>query len=207
MCDNKGSLIVISGFSGSGKGTIVSELINRYDGYVVSVSVTTRKPRENEIYGMHYFFKTESEFELMIERGELIEYAKYVDNYYGTPKEYVENMLKAGKNVILEIEVVGAKKIKELYNDAVTVFVMPPNIAKLKDRLENRGTEDESVLKQRLNRSKEELEYTKYYDYILINDKLDFAVEDIHSIVCAHKHKMKFNEEFLRKIKSELEKV
>ncbi len=207
MCDNKGSLIVISGFSGSGKGTIVSELINRYDGYVVSVSATTRKPRENEIYGMHYFFKTESEFELMIERGELIEYARYVDNYYGTPKEYVENMLKAGKNVILEIEVIGAKKIKELYNDAVMVFVMPPNIAKLKDRLENRGTEDESVLKQRLNRSKEELEYTKYYEYILINDKLDFAVEDMHSIVCAHKHKMKFNEEFLRKIKSELDRV
>lgn len=207
MCDNKGSLIVISGFSGSGKGTIVSELINRYDGYVVSVSATTRKPRENEIYGMHYFFKTESEFELMIERGELIEYARYVDNYYGTPKEYVENMLKAGKNVILEIEVIGAKKIKELYNDAVMVFVMPPNIAKLKDRLENRGTEDESVLKQRLNRSKEELEYTKYYEYILINDKLDFAVENIHSIVCAHKHKTKFNEEFLRKIKSELDRV
>ena len=207
MCDNKGSLIVISGFSGSGKGTVVSELINRYDGYVVSVSATTRKPRENEIYGKHYFFKTEAEFEQMIERGELIEYARYVDNYYGTPKEYVENMLKAGKNVILEIEVIGAKKIKELYNDAIMVFVMPPDIAKLKDRLENRATEDKNVLMQRLNRAKEELEYTKYYDYILINDKLDFAVEDIHSIVCAHKHKMKLNDEFLRKIKGELDKV
>lgn len=207
MCDNKGSLIVISGFSGSGKGTIVSELINRYDGYVVSVSATTRKPRENEIYGKHYFFKTEAEFEQMIERGELIEYARYVDNYYGTPKEYVENMLKAGKNVILEIEVIGAKKIKELYNDAIMVFVMPPDIAKLKDRLENRATEDKNVLMQRLNRAKEELEYTKYYDYILINDKLDFAVENIHSIVCAHKHKIEFNGEFLHRIKCELDNV
>ncbi len=207
MFDNKGNLIIVSGFSGCGKGTIVSELINRYDGYVVSVSATTRKPRVNEVYGMHYFFKTEAEFEEMIKNGDLIEYARYVDNYYGTPKVYVENMLQAGKNVILEIEVVGAKKIKELYNDAVTIFVMPPSIAKLKDRLKNRATEDENSLKERFDRSKEELKYARYYDYILVNDNLDFAVEDMHSIVCAHKHKTKFNEEFLDEIKNELDKV
>lgn len=201
---NKGSLVVISGFSGSGKGTIVSELLSRYDGYALSISATTREPREGEIYGTHYFFKTRSEFEAMIKNNELIEYATYVDNYYGTPKKYVEDMLNAGKNVILEIEVVGATKIKDLYHEAQMIFIMPPSIKALKNRLSNRGTEAEEIINSRLLRAKSEFEHINAYDYIVINDKLDFAVEEIHSIVCANKNRLNLNKEFLSDIEQEL---
>lgn len=180
---NKGSLIVISGFSGSGKGTIVRELLKRYDNYCLSVSATSRKPRENEKDGIHYFFKTKDEFRQMIDNNELIEYAEYVGNYYGTPKKYVEDMIAAGKNIILEIEVVGAKAVKDIYPDTQMIFVTPPCISVLRERLIGRETESIEVIDSRLCKASEELQYIDNYDYIIVNDKLDEAVQSIHSII------------------------
>ena len=137
---SKGVLTVVSGFSGAGKGTVMKRLLEKYDDCALSISVTTRKPREGEVDGREYFFKTREEVEMMIEAGELLEYAQYVDNYYGTPRPYVEEMLSQGKNVILEIEIQGAMKIKEMIPDAVLAFVTPPTFEELKKRLVGRGT-------------------------------------------------------------------
>ena len=144
----KGVLLIISGPSGSGKGTIVERLVDDL-GYRVSISATTRNPRPNEENGVHYFFKTKEEFEKMIEAGELLEHACFCDNYYGTPKEYVERQLVEGNNIILEIEVQGALQVKKKYNDAVLIFTMPPTIAELRRRLVNRGTEDMETIDKR----------------------------------------------------------
>ena len=138
--DKEGILIVVSGFSGAGKGTIMKELLEKYDNYALSVSATTRKPRPGEEEGKAYFFKTREEFEKMIAKDELIEYARYVENYYGTPRMYVEEQLKAGKDVILEIEIQGALKVKEKFPDTLLLFVTPPTAAELKRRLAGRGT-------------------------------------------------------------------
>ena len=145
----KGVLLIISGPSGSGKGTIVERLVDDL-GYRVSISATTRNPRPNEENGVHYFFKTKEEFEKMIEAGELLEHACFCDNYYGTPKEYVERQLGEGNNIILEIEVQGALQVKKKYNDAVLIFTMPPTIAELRRRLVNRGTEDMETIEKRI---------------------------------------------------------
>ena len=141
----KGVLLIISGPSGSGKGTIVEQFVSEL-GYCVSISATTRNPRPNEKDGIHYFFKTKEEFEKMIARDELIEYARYVENYYGTPKQYVMEQLEAGKDVILEIEIQGALKVKEKYPDTLLMFVTPPSAQVLKDRLVGRGTETAEVI-------------------------------------------------------------
>ena len=138
--EEKGILIVVSGFSGSGKGTIMKELLKKYENYALSISATTRNPRVGEENGREYFFKSVEEFEKMIAKDELIEYAKYVDNYYGTPREYVEEQMKAGKDVILEIEIQGALKVREKFPDALLLFVTPPSAQELKKRLVNRGT-------------------------------------------------------------------
>ena len=148
----KGILMVLSGFSGAGKGTLVKGLLERYDNYALSVSATTRKPRAGEEDGKAYFFKTVEEFENMIEEDSFIEYAKYVDNYYGTPKEYVQKKLDEGKDVILEIEIQGALKVKKAYPDTLLLFVMPPSAALLRERLTGRGTESEDVIASRLAR-------------------------------------------------------
>ncbi len=201
----RGILIVFSGFSGSGKGTIVRELISRYRSYYsLSVSATTRLPRATEKDGREYFFKTREEFEKMIEKKELIEYALYVDNYYGTPKAYVEEQLDAGKDVILEIEMQGAGKVKEMFPDALLMFVAPPDAQTLKERLLGRGTEELQVVEARLSRAYEEAFLVEAYDYLLINDTVDRCVEEFHSIVRNEHRKVLRNQEFITRIKEEL---
>lgn len=198
----KGVLLIISGPSGSGKGTIVESLVDDL-GYRVSISATTRNPRPNEENGVHYFFKTKEEFEKMIEAGELLEHACFCDNYYGTPKEYVERQLGEGNNIILEIEVQGALQVKKKYNDAVLIFTMPPTIAELRRRLVNRGTEDMETIDKRIKRAEEELEYLPQYDYIVINDTVEQAVRDVDCIVRAEKMRCGRNPELKNKFKGD----
>ena len=162
----KGILIVVSGFSGSGKGTIMRELLKKYDNYALSVSATTRAPRPGEEEGREYFFKSTEEFEKMIAKDELIEYARYVDNYYGTPRVYVEEQLEAGKDVVLEIEIQGALKVKEKFPDTLLLFVTPPSAQELRSRLVGRGTETMNVIEYRMSRAKEEAEGMEKYDYL-----------------------------------------
>ncbi|MBO5372154.1 MAG: guanylate kinase [Lachnospiraceae bacterium] len=201
----KGILIVFSGFSGSGKGTVMKELINRYsDYYALSISATTRNPREGEENGREYFFKTREEFEKMIENNELIEYASYVENYYGTPKAYVEEQLKAGKDVILEIEIQGALKVKEMFPDTLFMFVTPPSAEELKRRLIGRGTESIEVVEARLSRAFEESLGMEAYDYLIVNDTVDACVEEVHSIIQNEHSKIFRNQEFINRIREEL---
>lgn len=181
--NHKGLLIVISGFSGAGKGTLVKKLTSEYQNYALSVSMTTRNPREGEEHGREYFFVSKEEFEEKIQQEGLIEYANYCGNYYGTPKDYVVSMLEAGKNVILEIEIQGAMKIKEKFPQAVLLFVMSPSVAELKRRLIGRGTESQEVIEKRLFRAKEEAVGIEEYDYIIVNDDLDTCVKELHQLV------------------------
>jgi guanylate kinase len=184
---HEGVLIVLSGFSGAGKGTIVKRLMSQYDNYALSISMTTRAPREGELDGREYFFSTKEDFEKRIEENGLIEYACYCGNYYGTPKDYVQKMLKEGKDVILEIELQGAMKVKEQFPQALLLFVMPPSAEILKERLTGRGTETAEVIESRLARASEESEGIEQYDYIVVNDVLDECVERVHRIIdCAH---------------------
>ena len=201
----KGVLLIISGPSGSGKGTIVEQLVSEL-GYCVSISATTRNPRPNEKDGIHYFFKTKEEFEKMIDNGELLEHAAFCGNYYGTPKKYVEEQLESGKNIILEIEVQGALQVKKKYNDAVLIFTMPPTLTELRRRLEFRGTETKEVIGARINRAEEELEFLPDYDYIVINDTVDEAVKDVDCIVKAERMKCSRNPELKNKFKGVVNK-
>lgn len=199
----KGVLLIISGPSGSGKGTIVERLVSDL-GYSISISATTRSPRPNEKDGVHYFFKTKESFEKMIDDEELLEYACFCGNYYGTPKRYVEEQLEAGRNIILEIEVQGALQVKEKYNDAVLIFTMPPTLTELRRRLENRGTEDKETIDKRMKRAEEELEYLPKYDYLVINDTVDEAVKDVDIIVKAERMKCSRNPELKKKFKGDV---
>ena len=184
----KGILTVVSGFSGSGKGTIMKRLITDYDNYALSVSATTRAPRisstgESEQEGVDYFFISQDEFVRMIDNDELIEYARYQGNYYGTPRKYVEEQLAAGKDVILEIEVQGASKVKAKLPGTVLIFVTPPTAEELACRLRKRGTETEEQIRGRLRRATEEAEYMPAYDYLLVNDDLDETVAKLHGVI------------------------
>ena len=182
--EKKGILVVVSGFSGSGKGTIMKELLKKYpEQYALSISATTRQPREGETDGVEYFFKETKEFEQMIADGELLEYAQYVDNYYGTPKAYVEKQLADGKDVILEIEIQGALKVKKQFPQTLLLFVTPPSAEILKERLIGRGTEDMEIINKRLSRACEEAEGIENYDYLVINDDLDICVEEVHQMI------------------------
>lgn len=202
---HKGILIVVSGFSGAGKGTLMKQLVHAYDTYALSVSMTTRKPRPGEQEGREYFFVNREEFEEKIVNNGLVEYAQYCDNYYGTPREYVEKQLEKGKDVILEIEIQGALKIKEKFPTALLLFVMPPSAAELKKRLEGRGTESLEVIKKRLMRASEEAEGIENYDYIVINDKLEECVSQMHSLIQAAHFSPSRNEEFIENMRKELE--
>ncbi|MFI3200795.1 MAG: guanylate kinase, partial [Eubacteriales bacterium] len=181
--NEKGVLVVVSGFSGAGKGTLMKSLVNQYDNYALSVSMTTRDKREQEVEGQSYFFVSQEEFLEKIQEDKLIEYASYCGNYYGTPREYVMNQLEQGKNVILEIEIQGALKIKGKYPNALLLFVMPPSANELKSRLVGRGTETIEVIDARLSRATEEAEGIEEYDYFVVNDRLEECVEQIHAII------------------------
>lgn len=201
----KGILIVVSGFSGSGKGTLMKELMKRYEEkYALSVSATTRTPRNGEVDGREYFFKTHNEFEKMIAKKELIEYAKYVDNYYGTPKAYVEEQLYSGRDVILEIEIQGALKVKEQFPEALLLFVTPPDAETLRKRLVGRGTETMDVIESRMAQAGREAQGMEQYDYLVINDDLDTCVEEMHQIILSEHHRSSRNKEFIQAIKKEL---
>lgn len=202
-----GSLVIISGFSGAGKGTVVKELMANYDCYALSISATTRSPRQGEENGREYFFKTKEEFEELIRQDALYEYAQYVSNYYGTPKAYVQEQLAAGKDVILEIEVQGALKVKEKNPEALLLFITPPSAQVLRDRLVGRGTETEDVINDRMNRAAEESALMEKYDYLVINDKLDDCVKEVHQLIQREHLKMSANQDMVAKIKKELKEM
>ncbi len=204
MIKEKGILIVISGFSGAGKGTLMKRLLQTYDNYALSISMTTRQPREGERDGVEYFFASKEEFEENIGRDGFIEYACYCGNYYGTPKKYVEEQLQAGKDVILEIEIQGALKVKEQFPESLLLFVTPPCAAELQRRLVGRGTETADVIAKRLARASEESEGIEAYDYIVVNDDLDVCVEELHTLVNAARRAPIRRTEFIKEIREEL---
>lgn len=183
MITEKGVLTVLSGFSGTGKGTVVKELLRRHEQYALSVSATTRAPREGEVHGREYYFLTTEEFEQMIGEGAFYEYARYVDHYYGTPKAFVEEQLQKGKDVILEIEIQGALEIKRQNSDCLLIFLIPPSAEELKARLAGRGTESEDVIMARLRRAVDEAEGVEAYDYILENNDLEECVNRLHGLI------------------------
>lgn len=184
---SKGLLIVVSGPSGAGKGTICAEYCKRHPDVFLSVSATTRVPRPGEQNGVHYFFYSKEEFEGMIQNNELLEWAQYCENFYGTPKKYVEQALNEGRDVILEIEVQGALNVQKQFQGGTFVFVLPPAPEVLADRLRGRNTETEEVVQKRLTRALEELPLMSHYDYVLENDQLEEAVNDLERIVRAEK--------------------
>ena len=203
--NNKGLLIIISGYSGTGKGTVVKRLLEKYDErYALSISATTREPRDGEIDGREYFFKSKEEFEEMIANEELIEHACYVDNYYGTPKSYVEDRLNEGRNVILEIEIQGALKVKELFPDSVLIFLLPPSVEELEKRLRSRGTETDELVNARLASAVVESESVYNYDYIVINDDIEECVDTINGIIPVEKLRVSHQRSFIKKIEDDL---
>lgn len=201
--NKQGILTVISGFSGAGKGTLVKALIEKHD-YCISVSATTRKPREGELHGREYFFLTREEFESMIKNDELIEWAEYVNNYYGTPKQYVQEQLMKGNDVILEIEIQGALKVRKQFPDALLLFVTPPSAKELETRLIGRGTEDLDTIKKRLARAVEEAVYMNDYDYIIVNDDLEACVDQTNQIITNEHNRTIHSKDLIIEIKEEL---
>lgn len=201
---DKGLLVIVSGFSGAGKGTLVKGLIKKYDNYALSISATTRKPREGETDGKEYFFLTNETFEKMISEDKLIEYARYVGNYYGTPKDYVERQLDEGKDVILEIEIQGAMKVKAKMPNTVLVFVSTKDAETLQSRLQGRGTETLEQIENRLSRAIEEADLMNGYDYLLINDDRELAIDELHSIIQNEHHKIAYNSDFIDRIQKDL---
>ena len=202
--NHQGILVVVSGFSGAGKGTLMKELLKRYDNYALSISATTRAPREGETDGKEYFFVTKEQFEKMRDERKLVEYAQYVNNYYGTPKEYVEQKMAEGKDVILEIEIQGALKVKKRFPDALLLFVTPPSAEELRRRLVGRGTETLEVINARLARAAEEASGMEAYDYLLINDDLDRCVEEMHQLIQLQHRKTSYHLDFLSKMREDL---
>ena len=202
-----GLIIVLSGFSGAGKGTIMKHLLKSHSGeFNLSISATTRQKRQGEEDGRDYFFKTREEFDAMIENGELLEYATFNGNSYGTPKSYVEQLVNEGKDVLLEIEIQGALQVKKIFPEAVLLFVMPPSADALKERLLGRGTETEEVVAQRLAISTKESQYMSQYDYLVVNDELENAVENVYSIISSEHLKTSRNVENINIIKEDLKK-
>lgn len=201
---SRGVLTVISGFSGAGKGTLMKRLTRDYDNYALSVSMTTRAPREGERDGIEYFFVDTQTFQERIQQGKMLEYACYCGNYYGTPRDYVQEQLESGRDVILEIEIQGALQIRKLMPDCLLLFVTPPSAAQLRRRLEGRGTETPEVIAQRLARAAEESEGIEAYDYIVINDDLEECVRQIHSMVQNARYTPARQETLIKEIRGEL---
>lgn len=200
---SKGILVVVSGFSGAGKGTVMKRLLEKYDDYALSISVTTRNPRPGEEDGREYFFRKREEFEKLIQEDALIEYAQYVENYYGTPRSYVEEQLQTGRNVILEIEIQGAMKVKKKIPEALLVFVTPPTVEELERRLRDRGTETAQVIADRLARAGEEAKGMDQYDYILVNDTVEECVDHLHQIIVSEHSRASRNTEFIADIQQQ----
>ena len=190
---SKGLLIIISGPSGVGKGTIIQKLLKSMPEIEFSVSATTRPPRENEVEGVHYFFITRSEFEKRIASGEFLEWAKVHDHYYGTPRSFVESKLKTGLDVVLDIDIQGGLQVRKTFPEGVFIFIVPPNFNELKARLEGRHTEKKEAIEKRLADAKEELKHLKEYDYLVPNDKLADATENIRAIIRAEKFRKSRN--------------
>jgi guanylate kinase len=204
VLDNKrGIVLVISGPSGSGKGSILSKIKEEDKKIVYSVSATTRLPRENEIDGLHYHFKTIEQFEKLIKNGEFIEWVSFCGNYYGTPLRQIKDSIDEGKDILLELEVEGAKKIKENIPESVLVFVMPPSYDELKSRISNRGTESKDSLKMRMESALNEIRVAKDYDYVIINDEIEEATKSLNALLLAEKLKVKRNVIFMNSILSE----
>lgn len=202
----KGILIVVSGFSGAGKGTIMKRLLEEYkEQYALSISATTRDPRPGEAHGNEYFFISTEQFEDMIRQDELIEYARYVNNYYGTPRIFVEEQLARGKDVILEIEIQGALKVKKKFPDTLLLFVTPPSAQELKNRLIGRGTEDEAAIHSRLSRAFEESQGIENYDYFVVNDDLEQCVAEVHEIIQSEHYRISRNMDMVKEMREELE--
>ncbi len=202
--DRKGIIIVVSGFAGTGKGTLMKRLISKYEGYALSVSATTRDPRPGEVDGREYFFVSNEEFEKLIREDGLIEHAGYVNHYYGTPREFVEEKLEQGIDVILEIEIQGALQIKEQYPEALLLFVMPPSAQELKKRLVGRGTETGEVIEKRLKRAVEESQGIEEYDFIVVNDDLEECVDRLHKIIEVAHCAPSRNLDFINTIRNQL---
>lgn len=205
MRKERGLLIVLSGPSGVGKGTVRKELFSQPNtNYEYSISMTTRLPREGEVDGVDYFFKTRTEFEALIEEGGLLEHAEFVGNYYGTPLAYVNETLEAGRDVFLEIEVQGAAQIREKAPDALFIFLAPPSISELRDRLVGRGTETEDVIAKRIATANEEVEMMNLYDYVVENDEVQNACERINAIIMAeHCRRERVEKRYLSMLKGE----
>ncbi len=183
MIDQKGILFILSGPSGVGKGTVRSKLFQQDTDLQYSISMTTRNMRQGEIDGVDYFYKSKTEFENLIENNQLLEYAQYVDNYYGTPRAYVEETLQKGKDVFLEIEVQGALQVKKTFPEGVFIFLFPPSLEELKNRIVNRGTESQELVINRLKEARKEIEMMDAYDYVVVNDEVEKAVNKVQAII------------------------
>lgn len=207
MDNEKGLLIVLSGPSGVGKGTVRKEIFDdSTTSYKYSISMTTRQMREGEVNGVDYFFKTKEEFEALIQEDQFIEYAEYVGNYYGTPVQYVKDTMAEGHDVFLEIEVEGAKQVRKKFPDALFIFLAPPSLDHLKERLIGRGTETDEKIQSRVNEARKEVEMMNLYDYVVVNDEVHLAKERIQSIVEAEHLKRERVEAIYRKMLLEAKK-
>ena len=200
MNKDQGLMVIISGPSGAGKGTVVKELLKISDTVKLSISATTRNPRAGEEDGKEYYFLKRETFKKMIEEDGVLEYAQYCENYYGTPKKYVLENMQEGNDVILEIEIQGRNEVVKKYPDAVSIFIVPQSYQVLEHRLRGRGTEDDATIAKRLNTALEEMKIALSYDYIVINDDLDECVNDILSILTAEKNKTKCREKFIKEV-------
>lgn len=201
---HKGLLIIVSGPSGAGKGTICKELINRDSSILVSVSATTRMPRNGEVDGVSYHFLTRERFEEMILEDGFLEHACVYDNYYGTPKDFVVEQITQGRNVLLEIDIQGALQVKKKYPEGIFVFILPPSMKTLKSRIEGRGSETPESLKKRLSCAYSEIELIKNYDYFIVNDTVDHATDVLQAIITAEKYRVDADiEEIVRRFKED----
>ena len=205
MLKRKGLLLVVSGPSGAGKGTICKELLNKNNDIKLSVSATTRKPRNGEVHGVNYFFIEKEKFEEMIKNGEFLEYAQIYDNFYGTPKEAIIECLENGQDVVLEIEMQGAKQIKEVYPEGVFIFVLPPSLEELKNRIVKRGTETNEEIEKRFSCAFEEINQISNYDYFVVNNDITKSVREVESIILVEKNKVnRYKDNIIQMFKEEL---